>query len=102
ADLALTGGDNQCLIWEGFAKRGLGFSAAQGSSSTVGDETEAFDMPAVCSAAPTVDVVEACTGPVPFTLNVGSGLEPNVVMSGMVNAAGTSITFTPNPVTTTP
>ena len=32
ADKALTGGENQCLIWEGFAKRGLGFSAKQGSS----------------------------------------------------------------------
>ena len=31
--LALTGGENQCLIWEGFAKRGLGFSAEQGSSA---------------------------------------------------------------------
>lgn len=102
ADLALTGGDNQCLIWEGFAKRGLGFSAAQGSSSAVGDETEAFDMPAACSAAPTTAVVEACTGPISFTLNVGAGLEPNVAMSGMVNAAGTSVSFTPNPVTSTP
>ncbi len=102
ADLALTGGDNQCLIWEGFAKRGAGFSASQGSSSVVGDETEAFDMPAACSAAPTNQVVEACTGPIAFTLNVGAGLEPDVVMTGSVNAAGTSVAFTPNPVTTTP
>ena len=33
ADQALTGGDNQCVIWAGFAKRGLGFSANQGSST---------------------------------------------------------------------
>ena len=32
ADKALTGGENECLLWEGFAKRGLGFSAKQGSS----------------------------------------------------------------------
>ena len=31
ADVALYGGANQCLIWEAFAKRGLGVSAEQGS-----------------------------------------------------------------------
>ena len=39
---------NQCEIWQGFAKRGLGVSAIGGSTFTVGDETEAFDMPASC------------------------------------------------------
>lgn len=103
ADLALTGGDNQCLIWEGFAKRGLGFSAAQGSSSVVGDETEAFDMPATCSAVPTAPTANVCVGGnTSFTLNVGQYLTPNIVMSGSVDAAGASVSFTPNPVTTAP
>jgi hypothetical protein len=48
ADMALTGGVNQCAIWEGFAKRGLGFSADQGSPFSRLDGTEAFDMPASC------------------------------------------------------
>ena len=48
ADQVLTGGANQCLIWEAFAKRGLGFSAAQGSSASSGDGTEAFDLPPIC------------------------------------------------------
>jgi extracellular elastinolytic metalloproteinase len=103
ADLALTGGDNQCLIWEGFAKRGLGYSAAQGSSSVVGDETEAFDMPPTCSAVPTAPSADVCVGSnTSFTLNVGQYLTPNIVMSGSVDAAGTSVSFTPNPVTTAP
>ncbi|KAI3328737.1 extracellular elastinolytic metallo proteinase [Ustulina deusta] len=34
ADTALTGGDNQCEIWTAFAKRGLGQSAAFGSTRT--------------------------------------------------------------------
>jgi hypothetical protein len=51
ADVALTGGDNQCEIWRGFAKRGLGFSASQGSSNDVNDGVAAFDMPATCSTA---------------------------------------------------
>jgi extracellular elastinolytic metalloproteinase len=45
ADLATTGGVDQCLIWEVFAKRGLGASADQGSSASRDDGTEAFDMP---------------------------------------------------------
>ena len=46
ADMALTGGENQCIIWDAFAKRGLGLSASQGSSGSVFDGTEAFDVPA--------------------------------------------------------
>ena len=45
ADEALNGGVNQCLIWEAFAKRGLGFSASQGSSFDRFDGVEAMDMP---------------------------------------------------------
>jgi extracellular elastinolytic metalloproteinase len=50
ADQALTGGENQCLIWGGFAKRGLGASARQGSSGSRSDGTQAFDVPAACAA----------------------------------------------------
>jgi len=48
ADQALTDGDNQCLIWSAFAKRGLGFSANQGSSLSRSDGTEAFDTHPDC------------------------------------------------------
>ena len=48
ADLALSGGANHCLIWKAFAKRGLGFGASQGSSGSVSDGVEAFDLPPAC------------------------------------------------------
>lgn len=51
ADMVLTGGANQCEIWRGFAKRGLGASASQGSSNNRTDGVEAFDLPASCTAA---------------------------------------------------
>jgi hypothetical protein len=51
ADTVLTDGENQCEIWRGFAKRGLGFSASQGSSNDRTDGVEAFDLPATCTAA---------------------------------------------------
>ncbi|KAF9732444.1 hypothetical protein PMIN03_003020 [Paraphaeosphaeria minitans] len=41
ADLALTGGENACEIWKGFAKRGLGEGAKYSASS----RTDSFDVP---------------------------------------------------------
>ncbi|MCI0634510.1 MAG: M36 family metallopeptidase, partial [Actinobacteria bacterium] len=85
ADLALTGGENQCAIWRGFAKRGLGFSASQGTSSSVTDGVEAFDLPVNCTAQfggfeppieplPTVNDANAGSNvPVKFTLSEQGG-----------------------------
>ncbi|MGH9904192.1 MAG: M36 family metallopeptidase [Pyrinomonadaceae bacterium] len=55
ANQILTGGANQCSIWKAFAKRGLGVSAIQGSSGSVIDGTQAFDVPAGCQAGINVD-----------------------------------------------
>jgi len=51
ADRLLYGGDHQCLIWSAFARRGLGYSADQGSSNSKFDGTEAFDMPPSCTVS---------------------------------------------------
>jgi len=48
ADLAANGGANECIIWNAFARRGLGVSADQGISGSVTDGTEAYDLPAGC------------------------------------------------------
>jgi hypothetical protein len=48
ADAAANGGANECIIWGAFARRGLGFSADQGSSSSVADGTASFDIPDSC------------------------------------------------------
>lgn len=45
ADLNNNEGANQCRIWKAFAKRGLGYSASQGSPNSTTDGVEAFDMP---------------------------------------------------------
>ncbi len=73
ADELLYGGANRCLIWSAFARRGLGFSAQQGSSDDRADQVEAFDLPPVCqipTAAPTADfdflLVASCSGTVNF------------------------------------
>ncbi len=57
ADVANNGGANECLIWQGFAKRGMGVSAADGGGSGSLAVTEAFDLPAQCiNTAPAVAI----------------------------------------------
>ncbi len=48
ADRLLYNGDNQCLIWNTFARRGLGFNADQGSTDIVGDNKEDFESMPSC------------------------------------------------------
>lgn len=48
ADQANNSGADQCLIWSAFAKRGLGYSASQGSSASRSDGTAATDLPPSC------------------------------------------------------
>ncbi len=73
ADEILYDGANQCLIWNAFAKRGLGFSADQGSGQSRTDGTAAFDVPPICqevftppTAAFSVSSETICTGIVEF------------------------------------
>ena len=51
ADQAATGGENKCMIWDVFAKRGLGINAASGSKTNINDQVESFDVPAECILA---------------------------------------------------
>jgi hypothetical protein len=45
ADMATTGGVDQCMIWEIFAARGLGFNAQQGGTNIRDDQVEDFTLP---------------------------------------------------------
>jgi extracellular elastinolytic metalloproteinase len=45
ADSILYNSRYKCAIWKAFAKRGMGFSASQGSSNNVTDGVAAFDVP---------------------------------------------------------
>ena len=45
ADSLLYQGQYHCTIWNAFARRGMGYSAQQGSSGSATDQTAAFDMP---------------------------------------------------------
>ncbi|WP_202865319.1 M36 family metallopeptidase [Ornithinimicrobium sufpigmenti] len=43
-------GEDTCNVWSTFARRGLGYSAVQGTSANRNDNVEAFDVPPACEA----------------------------------------------------
>ena len=50
ADQELYNGDNQCLIWDVFARRGLGINADQGSGNSRSDGTPNYESIPTCVA----------------------------------------------------
>ncbi len=77
ADQMMYNGDNECLIWETFARRGLGYSASQGSSGSRSDGVQAFDLPPTLRGATivkTVDKEQVTLGDtLNFTLEITGG-----------------------------
>ncbi|WP_439880304.1 T9SS-dependent M36 family metallopeptidase [Pontibacter sp. MBLB2868] len=77
ADQALYNGANQELIWRAFAKRGLGFSAKQGSNLSRFDQEEAYDVPPMYACEkPVVEAVamsSVYTGGVVTNIYLGYG-----------------------------
>jgi hypothetical protein len=65
ADQVLYDGGNTERLWQAFARRGLGFSASQGSSSTNSDNLEAFDVPTTANEPPSVPLRLAMGYPSP-------------------------------------
>jgi extracellular elastinolytic metalloproteinase len=95
ADMALTAGANQCEIWRGFTKRGLGASADQGSSASRVDGVEAFDLPGICTAAVFGGFKPPVNGPPAVnTVNAGSTVPLKFTLSG----AGSPLVIDSQPV----
>jgi hypothetical protein len=78
------GGEDTCTVWAAFARRGLGYSASQGSSADADDNSEAFDTHPSCSAgffgstrtAPAVNVVNVgSVVPLVFSYPGNEGLD---------------------------
>ena len=100
ADQNLTGGQNQCAIWRAFAKRGLGYGAEQGSSNSVFDGVESFEVPEACralTASPEENTI--CSGSAAqFDLVVNRDLVgADATFSAQGAPPEASVVFTPNP-----
>jgi extracellular elastinolytic metalloproteinase len=75
ADLDNNGEANKNIIWNVFARRGLGFSASQGSSSSRNDQVEAFDLPPGCPLMTEEELFGA--GPLPVELTAFDAIVNN-------------------------
>jgi len=98
---------NECLIWESFAKRGLGYSADDGGTSSRYDGTEAFDLPPQCRAENSFGLASKAQSPAVCTANNEDatyevkvlsylGFNDTVTLSAMVPPTGATIDFSPN------
>ena len=97
ADIALYGGAYSCIIWEAFARRGLGYSASQGNSSSISDGSEAFDLPPGLGS-PSLDTIGSSCITNGTQSGLGGGTPTGGVYSGIGvtdDANGTTYTFDP-------
>ncbi|HEX2682624.1 MAG TPA: M36 family metallopeptidase, partial [Ferruginibacter sp.] len=71
ADTTLYGASHACAIWRAFARRGMGFGASEGSTSSINDQVVSFALPPACSATtgPSVTINQAAAQPDPTTVS---------------------------------
>jgi hypothetical protein len=80
-------GANQELIWKVFAKRGLRYSASQGSNTSRVDQVEAYDLPKAYACATPLTLVavptsKVYTGGVASTVYLGYGPQSVKLQAG--------------------
>lgn len=94
ADTTLTGGANQCDIWRAFARRGLGFGAVSGASTSTALITVSSALPATCG----LTVLETTPGstsvvtspPTSFVVNFSEAVSPATVAASDLQVNGIS------------
>lgn len=107
ADQATTGGINECMIWNVFARRGLGFSADAGAASSATDGVEAFDLPAQCLSDFTVvaDTLSICApsdGMTTVNLATLTAFAEEITLSADNVPASATTSFSPTTITSLP
>ncbi len=106
ADMNLYGGANQCIIWSAFARRGLGFSASQGSTDSTSDGMHAYDLPPTLGCTPDYLITNGdsgtqsvCSGTTSvtydFVFNEQNGFDNNISFVASNLPAGATATFSP-------
>lgn len=91
ADQNNNGGANQCLIWEAFARRGLGYSASQGSPDSRSDGVQAFDVPPAC-----LETLKITQSADPSPAEAGSTLTYSLLVENDTLSPLTDVTITDN------
>ncbi len=104
ADSLLYNGQYHCAIWSAFARRGMGYSAKEGSSNNATDQTAAYDVPGVRLSRNSVPLVgnqfvisitvtAECQGQTPVTITdqLPTGLQYLSSTGGTLS--GNTVTF---------
>lgn len=86
ADQLLYGGANQCIIWEAFARRGLGVNADQGSSASVTDGVESYELGGPCTL-----FIEKVA---PATLGAGNSAQITLIVTNNTGGTVSNVTVT--------
>ena len=76
ADSILYGYSHKCAIWSAFARRGMGYSARQGSTYSATDQTAAFDLPPGIIVTKLSPVVMEANADYTFTRTVTCNCQP--------------------------
>ncbi|MBK6754924.1 MAG: M36 family metallopeptidase [Flavobacteriales bacterium] len=92
ADQINNSGANQQLIWAAFARRGLGFSASQGSASSRSDQVEAFDVPLDVNVGVTA-IVEPTSSSYPDCLNNARTVKVKVRNNGLTAQSNIPVVY---------
>lgn len=91
ADQVNNAGANQCLLWNAFAKRGLGYSATQGSSGSRSDGVQAFDLPPACQQ--TLKITKSAS---PSPATAGQTLTYSLLVENQTAGALNNVAITDN------
>ncbi|NQY05053.1 MAG: T9SS type A sorting domain-containing protein [Flavobacteriaceae bacterium] len=104
ADTDLYGGAYACLIWDAFARRGVGLNADEGSTGSNGDNVSDFTSGCDFNLN-TPTQVSACVGAASVDINfdfTATGTVPTTTFAVTAGLpAGTNATFTPPSASTT-
>ena len=91
ADTLLYDSKFSCRIWKGFAKRGLGVNAKNGSNN-LGDETDGFAVPSACAPSQVFyQINKTATPSAPNGTNVAYTI--TVKNTSPTGTTGTNVTF---------
>ena len=99
ADEYLYGGVNECMIWETFARRGLGYSADAGLADGRGDGTQEFDSKPSCIQ--TLKIEKSAkpdgksTDEIEYVLNIYNHTSDSLFGVYVIDTLQSDVTFVP-------
>jgi len=97
ADSLLNGGANKLLLWKAFARRGMGFDANQGLSTSRSDGTAGFKLPAELSVKTNeilnASAIEIYPNPSKGNFTINASFDLNTSLFNLFDISGKKVQF---------